>query len=165
MSLGISSSPSSSFGDSVTPPEDKCSTTPATSSGLGSHFDPLVKRKRNKPTLNCRACVERKTKCDRERPGCGACLRRGTDCQYQEGVASSGKGVKQLRNGTNASQVGVKVCGISLSIPNNAQPDKRLSRKAMRVGRNVLRAPSFGLLPSGSKRTCLFPSTPLTAVL
>ncbi|KAK4238076.1 transcription factor yanR [Achaetomium macrosporum] len=40
------------------------------------------KQKRNKPTLSCFECVERKTKCDRGRPHCLACIKRQTDCKY-----------------------------------------------------------------------------------
>ncbi|WPG98011.1 Hypothetical protein R9X50_00079500 [Acrodontium crateriforme] len=39
------------------------------------------KQKRNKPTLSCLECVERKTKCDRGRP-CIACVKRQSECQY-----------------------------------------------------------------------------------
>lgn len=40
------------------------------------------KQKRNKPTLSCQECVERKTKCDRGRPHCLACIKRQTECRY-----------------------------------------------------------------------------------
>lgn len=40
------------------------------------------KQKRNKPTLSCFECVERKTKCDRGRPNCLACIKRQTECKY-----------------------------------------------------------------------------------
>lgn len=40
-----------------------------------------VKQKRNKPTLSCLECVERKTKCDRARP-CLACVKRQSNCEY-----------------------------------------------------------------------------------
>ncbi|KAI1877045.1 uncharacterized protein JN550_001117 [Neoarthrinium moseri] len=44
---------------------------------------PVKKRqKRNKPTLSCHECVERKTKCDRGRPNCLACIKRQTECKY-----------------------------------------------------------------------------------
>ncbi|KAK0388622.1 hypothetical protein NLU13_4865 [Sarocladium strictum] len=43
---------------------------------------PKKKQKRNKPTLSCHECVERKTKCDRGRPHCLACIKRQTDCTY-----------------------------------------------------------------------------------
>lgn len=39
------------------------------------------KQKRNKPTLSCLECVERKTKCDRARP-CLACVKRQSNCEY-----------------------------------------------------------------------------------
>ncbi|KAF2216317.1 hypothetical protein CERZMDRAFT_33786 [Cercospora zeae-maydis SCOH1-5] len=39
------------------------------------------KQKRNKPTLSCLECVERKTKCDRARP-CLACVKRQSTCEY-----------------------------------------------------------------------------------
>jgi hypothetical protein len=58
------------------------------------------KQKRNKPTLSCVECVERKTKvsldvqlmydvlmpmqCDRTRPSCLACAKRQSQCQYSE---------------------------------------------------------------------------------
>ncbi|KAL1899608.1 hypothetical protein Cpir12675_001377 [Ceratocystis pirilliformis] len=41
-----------------------------------------TKQRRNKPTLSCFECVERKTKCDRGRPTCFACIRRGSFCAY-----------------------------------------------------------------------------------
>ncbi|KAH7035601.1 fungal-specific transcription factor domain-containing protein [Microdochium trichocladiopsis] len=40
------------------------------------------KQKRNKPTLSCLECVERKTKCDRGRPHCLACIKRQSECRY-----------------------------------------------------------------------------------
>lgn len=40
------------------------------------------RQKRNKPTLSCEECVERKTKCDRGRPHCLACIKRQTQCVY-----------------------------------------------------------------------------------
>lgn len=39
------------------------------------------KQRRNKPTLSCLECVERKTKCDRGRP-CLACVKRQSGCEY-----------------------------------------------------------------------------------
>ncbi|KAJ8071355.1 hypothetical protein OCU04_001685 [Sclerotinia nivalis] len=43
---------------------------------------PKKRQKRNKPTLSCVECVERKTKCDRGRPHCLACIKRQSDCEY-----------------------------------------------------------------------------------
>ncbi|KAK4553748.1 hypothetical protein LTR86_009246 [Recurvomyces mirabilis] len=60
---------------------------PTTTNGLkhegsGGHQKPAKpKQKRNKPTLSCLECVERKTKCDRGRP-CLACVKRQSECQY-----------------------------------------------------------------------------------
>ena len=61
---------------------------------------PKKKQKRNKPTLSCSECVDRKTKvkwppdtkhtltnetqCDRARPTCLACVKRGSECKYSE---------------------------------------------------------------------------------
>ncbi|KAF2639582.1 hypothetical protein P280DRAFT_470216 [Massarina eburnea CBS 473.64] len=45
---------------------------------------PRKKQKRNKPTLSCEECVERKTKCDRGRPQCVACFKRQSQCKYSE---------------------------------------------------------------------------------
>ncbi|KAK7704237.1 hypothetical protein SLS57_010621 [Botryosphaeria dothidea] len=45
---------------------------------------PKKKQKRNKPTLSCDCCVERKTKCDRSRPQCLACIKRQSECRYSE---------------------------------------------------------------------------------
>ncbi|KAK8105367.1 hypothetical protein PG999_008726 [Apiospora kogelbergensis] len=51
--------------------------------GAGDASEPSRKKqKRNKPTLSCHECVERKTKCDRGRPHCLACIKRQTECQY-----------------------------------------------------------------------------------
>ncbi|KAG9248453.1 fungal-specific transcription factor domain-containing protein [Calycina marina] len=48
---------------------------------------PKKKQKRNKPTLSCDECVERKTKCDRGRPSCIACIKRQSECKYAVGSA------------------------------------------------------------------------------
>ncbi|KAK4103493.1 hypothetical protein N658DRAFT_276016 [Parathielavia hyrcaniae] len=60
-------------------PEDRDSST---ASPTASTDHPRKKQKRNKPTLSCFECVERKTKCDRGRPHCLACIKRQTECQY-----------------------------------------------------------------------------------
>lgn len=51
------------------------------SEGDGSEQSGKPKQKRNKPTLSCLECVERKTKCDRGRP-CLACAKRQSACEY-----------------------------------------------------------------------------------
>ena len=53
--------------------------TSNTASADGEHAK--AKQKRNKPTLSCLECVERKTKCDRARP-CLACVKRQSSCEY-----------------------------------------------------------------------------------
>lgn len=52
---------------------------PPAVNGNGERVKP--KQKRNKPTLSCLECVERKTKCDRARP-CLACVKRQSECEY-----------------------------------------------------------------------------------
>lgn len=54
------------------------------SPGQHHHQPPRKKQKRNKPTLSCEECVERKTKCDRTRPHCLACIKRQSRCKYSE---------------------------------------------------------------------------------
>ncbi|QKX53481.1 uncharacterized protein TRUGW13939_00560 [Talaromyces rugulosus] len=53
------------------------------------------KRKRNKPTLSCKECVDKKIKCDRGRPHCLSCIRRGTDCIYRLKAEMSEENVRQ----------------------------------------------------------------------
>ncbi|KAF2799848.1 hypothetical protein K505DRAFT_404390 [Melanomma pulvis-pyrius CBS 109.77] len=48
------------------------------------HGPPKKRQKRNKPTLSCEECVERKTKCDRGRPQCVACAKRQSECRYSD---------------------------------------------------------------------------------
>ncbi|KAK1907556.1 hypothetical protein P3342_005883 [Pyrenophora teres f. teres] len=61
------------------------STSPdASTSATGGDAPPRKKQKRNKPTLSCEECVERKTKCDRTRPHCLACIKRQSTCKYSE---------------------------------------------------------------------------------
>lgn len=62
-------------------------TSPVTASikaeeGFGLTEPPKKRQKRNKPTLSCVECVERKTKCDRGRPHCLACIKRQSNCEY-----------------------------------------------------------------------------------
>ena len=59
------------------------------------------KQKRNKPTLSCLECVERKTKCDRGRP-CLACVKRQSQCEYTAvaNLIASANG----KNGNGASK-------------------------------------------------------------
>ena len=52
------------------------------SSPVGS--DRREKRHRNKPSLSCRTCTTKKTKCDRTRPVCFACQKRKSECHYSQ---------------------------------------------------------------------------------
>ncbi|KAK3688162.1 hypothetical protein B0T22DRAFT_147225 [Podospora appendiculata] len=66
---------SNGFGNIVVNDQDSTTASPT--------GEPERKRqKRNKPTLSCFECVERKTKCDRGRPHCLACIKRQTECKY-----------------------------------------------------------------------------------
>ncbi|KAF2279192.1 uncharacterized protein EI97DRAFT_464506 [Westerdykella ornata] len=74
--------------------------------------DPQVPRKkqtRNKPTLSCEQCVERKTKCDRGRPRCVACAKRQSECRYSEianRIASSDRGIVRRARKHSKSALG-----------------------------------------------------------
>ena len=59
--------------------DSQSSPAASTTEDGGSRAKP--KQKRNKPTLSCLECVERKTKCDRGRP-CLACVKRQSNCEY-----------------------------------------------------------------------------------
>ncbi|KAK3292278.1 fungal-specific transcription factor [Chaetomium fimeti] len=65
----------------VSPDDDRDSSS-ASPSATATTDQPRKKQKRNKPTLSCFECVERKTKCDRGRPHCLACIKRQTNCEY-----------------------------------------------------------------------------------
>ncbi|KAH8725629.1 fungal-specific transcription factor domain-containing protein [Phaeosphaeriaceae sp. PMI808] len=67
--------------------EDAHPSTSPDPSGRRAQGHPLPlkkKQKRNKPTLSCEECVERKTKCDRSRPHCLACIKRQSICRYSD---------------------------------------------------------------------------------
>ncbi|KAL8779668.1 MAG: hypothetical protein Q9194_001322 [Teloschistes cf. exilis] len=52
--------------------------------GLEHSDSSKTARRRNKPSLSCQACTNKKTKCDRGRPKCLACLKRRSECNYSE---------------------------------------------------------------------------------
>ncbi|KAK2067719.1 hypothetical protein P8C59_001432 [Phyllachora maydis] len=87
------------------------------------------KQKRNKPTLSCLECVERKTKCDRGRPHCIACIRRQTECRYAP-VASL----------------------LEETARNAAHGSRRLTRPPKKKPGPVKPAPASGLAPSLANR-------------
>ncbi|KAK1779152.1 fungal-specific transcription factor domain-containing protein [Copromyces sp. CBS 386.78] len=61
---------------------DSSAASPTSTTTTGGGGPQRKKQKRNKPTLSCFECVERKTKCDRGRPHCLACIKRQTECKY-----------------------------------------------------------------------------------
>lgn len=61
-------------------------------------------RHRNKPTLSCQACVNKKTKCDRLRPICHACQSRHTTCEYQSSTSNSSRNGGRSEVGTPESR-------------------------------------------------------------
>ncbi|KAI6382039.1 hypothetical protein MCOR25_000918 [Pyricularia grisea] len=90
-------------GSGIPVPADDIKPDPVSSDSSVALGEPLRKKqKRNKPTLSCSQCVERKTKCDRGRP-CLACIKRQTDCQYAyvanliEETRSSSNGLRMLK--------------------------------------------------------------------
>ena len=75
--LGNPIAPSPNRSLSVGPNDDL--TSPTIKTEDSARVKP--KWKRNKPTLSCLKCVERKTKCDRSRP-CLACVKRQSKCEF-----------------------------------------------------------------------------------
>ncbi|KAF2467326.1 uncharacterized protein BDR25DRAFT_305718 [Lindgomyces ingoldianus] len=74
---------------------------------LASTPPPRKKQKRNKPTLSCEECVERKTKCDRSRPQCLACIKRQSECRYSDVanlIASADRGAARNNAGRARKQ-------------------------------------------------------------
>ncbi|CAG8955127.1 hypothetical protein HYFRA_00007142 [Hymenoscyphus fraxineus] len=80
------------------------------------------RQKRNKPTLSCEECVERKTKCDRARPTCLACIKRQSGCKYAH--------IANILVETNRSIVGING---SKKSPTPNYPTKNCSE----VSRNI----------------------------
>ncbi|KAH0343914.1 hypothetical protein KCU81_g5037, partial [Aureobasidium melanogenum] len=101
--------PVNAFAPSRLPPPASASESPArdakTSTPDGERTKP--KQKRNKPTLSCEECVERKTKCDRGRPGCLACIKRQSTCRYTH-VANLIADASQKDNGPDKQKHMVK---------------------------------------------------------
>ncbi|KAF2194314.1 hypothetical protein K469DRAFT_709828 [Zopfia rhizophila CBS 207.26] len=85
---------------------------------------PKKKQKRNKPTLSCEECVERKTKCDRGRPQCLACIKRQSECRYSEVanlIASADRGATRNNAGRSKKQSKAMLGDESNSIPIQVQ--------------------------------------------
>ncbi|KAI1143049.1 fungal-specific transcription factor domain-containing protein [Hypoxylon sp. FL0543] len=89
-----------------------------------SYAGPVKKKqKRNKPTLSCYECVERKTKCDRGRPHCLACIKRQTECKYAHVANLLEETSRSATNGrrmTKPPKKKVTMSGMKPSIPNIA---------------------------------------------
>ncbi|KAF1936804.1 hypothetical protein EJ02DRAFT_459227 [Clathrospora elynae] len=128
-----------------TSPDPSASTTP----GDGPR---RKKQKRNKPTLSCEECVERKTKCDRTRPHCVACIKRQSICRYSDIanlIASSGDKVGAARNTGRSRKTSNKPV---LQLSNDVQPHMRPAQVHIRVPPTPLRTQyrSVSLSSSGS---------------
>ncbi|KAK0630616.1 fungal-specific transcription factor domain-containing protein [Bombardia bombarda] len=79
------------------------------------------KQKRNKPTLSCYECVERKTKCDRGRPHCLACIKRQTECKYAHVANLLEETTRHATNGRRMTKAPKKKAnGQKSSTPNAA---------------------------------------------
>ncbi|KAK7432624.1 hypothetical protein QQZ08_000832 [Neonectria magnoliae] len=72
---------------------------------------PRKKQKRNKPTLSCHECVERKTKCDRGRPHCLACIKRQTECRYAHVANLLEETTRSAANGRRMTKAPKKIPG------------------------------------------------------
>ncbi|KAI3572147.1 Zn(II)2Cys6 transcription factor [Fusarium oxysporum f. sp. albedinis] len=106
---------------------------------------PKNKEKRNKPTLSCHECVERKTKCDRDRPRCHACVKRQTDCRYAHVASLLKETTGSASNGCRITTTSKKKYGSSGKprIPNIADRGMLSDLRASSHGADVL---SIGLL-------------------
>ncbi|KAK1975421.1 fungal-specific transcription factor [Colletotrichum cereale] len=78
------------------------------------------KQRRNKPTLSCAECVERKTKCDRGRPHCLACIKRQTECKYAIVANILDETSRSITNGRRMTKPPKKKPSDLSSIPNIA---------------------------------------------
>ncbi|KAK1989660.1 fungal-specific transcription factor domain-containing protein, partial [Colletotrichum falcatum] len=81
---------------------------------------PRKKQRRNKPTLSCAECVERKTKCDRGRPHCLACIKRQTECKYAVVANILEETSRSITNGRRMTKPPKKKASDVSSIPNIA---------------------------------------------
>ncbi|WQF85792.1 hypothetical protein CDEST_10806 [Colletotrichum destructivum] len=78
------------------------------------------KQRRNKPTLSCAECVERKTKCDRGRPHCLACIKRQTECKYAVVANILDETSRSITNGRRMTKPPKKKPSDLSTIPNIA---------------------------------------------
>ncbi|KAI0099964.1 fungal-specific transcription factor domain-containing protein [Nemania sp. FL0031] len=104
-------------------PDDGASTGSSVAAGPSSTEPLKKKQKRNKPTLSCHECVERKTKCDRGRPHCLACIKRQTECRYAHVANLLEETTRSATNGrrmTRPPKKKLSVSGIKPVLPNIA---------------------------------------------
>ncbi|KAI8957213.1 fungal-specific transcription factor domain-containing protein [Daldinia sp. FL1419] len=98
--------------------------------------EPLKKKqKRNKPTLSCHECVERKTKCDRGRPHCLACIKRQTECKYAHVANLLEETSRSATNGRRMTKPPKKkaaMSGMRPTIPNIADRGIPIGRMSSR---------------------------------
>ncbi|QSZ33576.1 hypothetical protein DSL72_005144 [Monilinia vaccinii-corymbosi] len=99
-------------------------------SASASVREPLRKRqRRNKPTLSCVECVERKTKCDRGRPHCLACIKRQTDCEYHTAaniLEETNRSIANAQRMTKPPKKSSSVAGSIIARPRQApDPNER----------------------------------------
>ncbi|KAL7915657.1 fungal-specific transcription factor domain-containing protein [Trichoderma velutinum] len=106
---------------------------------------PKKKQKRNKPTLSCHECVERKTKCDRGRPHCLACIKRQTECIYAHVANVIEETSRSAANGRRMTKPPKKKPGSfgKLPVPNIADRNANSSDETPSRGAIAL---SIGLL-------------------
>ncbi|KAL6881684.1 fungal-specific transcription factor domain-containing protein [Trichoderma longibrachiatum] len=106
---------------------------------------PKKKQKRNKPTLSCHECVERKTKCDRGRPHCLACIKRQTECVYAHVANVIEETSRSAANGRRMTKPPKKKPGANgqLPVPNIADRNANSSDDTPSRGAVAL---SIGLL-------------------
>ncbi|PTB63981.1 hypothetical protein BBK36DRAFT_1125105 [Trichoderma citrinoviride] len=106
---------------------------------------PRKKQKRNKPTLSCHECVERKTKCDRGRPHCLACIKRQTECIYAHVANVIEETSRSAANGRRMTKPPKKKAGANgqLPVPNIADRNANSSGDTPSRGAVAL---SIGLL-------------------
>ncbi|RGP59576.1 hypothetical protein FSPOR_11191 [Fusarium sporotrichioides] len=106
---------------------------------------PKKKQKRNKPTLSCHECVERKTKCDRGRPHCLACIKRQTECRYAHVANLLEETTRSAANGRRMTKPPKKKSGSSGKSPIPNIADRGMSNDPRATSRGAV-ALSIGLL-------------------
>ncbi|KAH7017742.1 fungal-specific transcription factor domain-containing protein [Ilyonectria destructans] len=112
---------------------------------LNGDEPPKKKQKRNKPTLSCHECVERKTKCDRGRPHCLACIKRQTECRYAHVANLLEETTRSAANGRRMTKAPKKKADSSGKSPIPNIADRGISNDPGATSRGAV-ALSIGLL-------------------